>query len=377
LTGMPWLPEKVFVEKESQGYPLTGRILDRLAGIPVSVVHSAEEAFSDIRYSRNPVREAKKRLWLARQRGSFIKPCPCTPEHVRCGYDIINVNTGCPLDCTYCILQDYLANPLVTVFVNVEDLRLEMDSYLSRKEGRVVRMGTGELGDSLALDHLTGYSLELAGMIGGRKNVYLELKTKTAGIRNIRKLDPSGNIIVSWSLNSIRAADEEEHGAPSVEDRIRAASLVSAEGFPVGFHFDPILHYPGWEEDYRAIVSRLFQAVSPRRIAWISLGSLRFPPSLKKTIRSRFPQSKASTAEFIKGRDGKCRYFSSVRIELYRKFLEWIRSSGGGAVAVYLCMESDFVWKETLEKNKGERKPREISFPLSLQRKGRACVWSR
>lgn len=374
---MSWLPEKVYVEKGSLGYPLTRRILDRLAGIPAAVVHSAEEAFADIRYSGDPVGEAKKRLWLGRQKGSFIKPCPCTPGHVRCGYDIVNVNTGCPLDCAYCILQDYLANPLVTVFVNVEDLRLEMDYRLSGREGRVVRMGTGELGDSLALDHLTGYSLELAGMVGGKKNAYLELKTKTAEIGNIRKLDPSGNTVVSWSLNSVRAAEEEEHGAASVEDRIRAASLLSAEGFPVGFHFDPILHYPGWEREYGAIVSRLFQSVPAERIAWISLGSLRFPPALKKTIRSRFPMSKTSTAEFIKGRDGKYRYFSSVRIELYRKFMEWIRSSGGGAVAVYLCMESDFVWEETLDKKNGERKPREISFPLSLQRKGQACCWSR
>jgi spore photoproduct lyase len=82
-------------------------------------------------------------------------------------------------------------------------------------------------------------------------------------------------------------------------------------------------------------------------IVWISLGTLRFPPALKAMIENRFPESKIVYEEFITGPDGKMRYFKPLRIRLYRKIIACIRELAP-AVLVYLCMEDDEVWQESL-----------------------------
>ena len=105
--------------------------------------------------------------------------------------------------------------------------------------------------------------------------------------------------------------------------------------------------YDGCEKDYAQVIQNLFSAVSADNITWISLGTLRFPPALKTIIENRFPESKIIYEEFITGSDGKMRYFKPLRIRLYRKIIEIIRELAPD-VLVYLCMEDDEVWKESL-----------------------------
>ncbi len=351
---MPFTPRRVLVEERALPYPLTSRILDDLRGVPVDVVTSAESAASALRAEADPIGRGKETLLLAVQKGRFIKPCPCTPGHVRCGYFIINLNLNCPLDCSYCILQGYLSNPYLTVHVNREDLWRELDDFLGRRNRpRPVRLGTGELADSLALDPITADSTDLIEYFRGKPGVVFELKTKTTHIERILQAEPADNIVISWSLNTPRTARAEERGAPSVAERLAAAAEVRSRGFRVGFHFDPLIRYPGWRGDYGRVIGDLFRAVDSDGVAWISMGSLRFPPALKTVILRRFPTSRLPGEELIRGRDGKYRYFRPLRVELYRSVLEDILNASGGVVPVYLCMESVEVWRDVFKKNPG------------------------
>ena len=79
----------------------------------------------------------------------------------------------------------------------------------------------------------------------------------------------------------------------------------------VGFHFDPIIHGPGWEEKYQRTVAKMFSYVKPRHILWVSLGTLRFVPALKKVMENRFPDSRLLDEELLLDFDGKMRYEKS------------------------------------------------------------------
>jgi len=343
-----YLPRKIYIEKESFDFPLTRRILNNASPVPQEIVDDPQDIFDDIKISRNSRGEGKKYLLLTRQKGDFVKPCPCTPHYIGCNYFIINLNHNCPLGCSYCVLQHYLTNALVTVHVNLKDLWRELDIFLEKNRGKTIRIGTGELGDSLAIDHLTENSIDLISYFRGKRDAIFELKTKTVNINNILKTEPARNIVVAWSINSTRIADEEEKGAPPVEHRIDAARRVSERGYWVGFHFDPIVRYPGWEKEYEAVIKKLLEAVPPARIAWISLGSLRFVPMLKMVIKEKFPRKKIICDEFIKGKDGKLRYFRPLRLELYQRIIDFIRKWGGRKVRIYFCMENESIWRDSL-----------------------------
>ncbi len=364
MDEVPFAPRKIFVTKDSESFPLTHRILKNLRQIPVEFVQDAQDLTEEIKMSRDPVGEGKKYLLVTQQRGSYVKPCPCTPHYIGCNYFIINADLNCPLECSYCILQSYLDNPLITIHADTERMWTHLDAFMHKMRGRFLRIGTGELGDSLALDSLTGRSTDLISYFSRRDNALFELKTKTINIQNILKSKPSENVVIAWSINSLQMARIEEMGAPDVKKRLEAARIVSRSGFRVAFHFDPLLLYQGWEQGYGEVIREMMACIDPKKIAWISLGSLRFPPSLKAVIQKRFPHTKIIHQEFAKGRDGKLRYPKPLRLWLYERVVEFLQKAGGENVPLYFCMESKDVWQEIL--NKRIRGKREVERLLTL-----------
>ncbi len=370
--GTGYLPRTIFVEKGAENAPLVRRILGNCRDIPRLTVSGRRELEERLAGGDDPVGEGKQVLYLARQNGSFVKPCPCTPGYVGCSYFIVNSVLNCPLDCTYCILQLYLGGGPLTVFSNLERLWTELDRLLAKTRGRAIRIGTGELSDSLALDHLTGASGEMVSYFRKRPGALFELKTKTAAIDGLLRAAPAENIVVSWSLNPPAVVRKDEGGAAPVRLRLEAAGLAARRGYPVGFHFDPLLLFRGWEEAYGRLVNALFRAVPAGRIRWISLGSLRFPPALKGIIERRFPQSRLVHEELVPGKDGKLRYFKPLRLELYRKVVAMIRDSGGENVPLYFCMEDPEVWEGVLKWR--PRRKAEVELSLSPRSVGSKSI---
>ena len=152
---------------------------------------------------------------------------------------------------------------------------------------------------------------------------------------------------MAWSLNTSRIIQTEERQTASLTARLKAAVRCASWGYPLAFHFDPLIVYDGCEKDYLQVVQQLFKHIDPDRIVWISLGTLRFMPALKEIIQKRFAGSRIIYGEFIDGLDGKMRYFKPLRIELYRNMVRWIRDLAPD-VLVYLCMEDDEVWQKSM-----------------------------
>jgi spore photoproduct lyase len=293
-----------------------------------------------------PLTAGKKKLWLTNFKGPFLKSCPATgADYLCCQYRILNAQTHCPLDCTYCILQNYLNVPLITIYVNTGNIPREIDALIASEPQRLFRMGTGELTDSLALDGLTRFNETLIRHVLGKKMI-LEIKTKTVQIEHLPKI-PKSNVLVSWSMNPDAFIRTEEHKAASLEARLKAARKVVGKGYRLGFHFDPLLMLPGWEKQYAELLTKLTSTIPEKEVMWISLGSLRYPPSLKKIIEDRFPKTGITAAEFSKGLDGKMRYFRPERVKLYRHVYAGIRKKWKD-VFVYFCMENKTVWQDVM-----------------------------
>ncbi len=364
-TKIPFRFDRVEIDPEAAAYPLTGRILERLPDTPRSF--SDAETFGRS-ISRLPLTLGKRVLRLAVGRGSLVKPCPATAEpYLCCRYTVLNAQSQCPMDCAYCVLQTYLDSTCQTVFVNTDDMLEQAGRLLDINPGRLFRVGTGELGDSLALDDLTGTARTFIEFFAARPNALFELKTKTVRIEGALAA-ASRRAVISWSVNPPSVVAAEEHGSASLEHRLDAAARCAEAGFLVGFHFDPILDFPDCESAYADLADRLFNAVDPARVAWISLGSLRYPPSLGDVIRTRFPKSRIGYGEMIRGLDGKMRYPRPLRTAMYRAVLERIRRRSED-VFVYFCMESRPVWEKVMGFAPEDNADLDYRFAESLHRR--------
>lgn len=341
-----FVPQEVVVEAGSEHSPIFRNLKRALPHVPFTVVEDPKASWASLAGAHDPMGSGKKRLFLVRHRGEFLKKCPGSEGQVCCNYFVVNFASNCPMECSYCYLQEYLANnPALKVFSNMGDLMAEADRLFSRQRRFFFRIGTGEITDSLALDPYTGFCAEVIPFFAAQPNALLELKTKTDRVEGLLGLSPKGRVVVSWSMNPPRVIDDEEHLTASFERRLAAARRCQEAGYRLGFHFDPMIEYPGWEVDYREAVERIFATIDHRRVAWVSLGVLRSTPGLKRIMRQRFPSTRLLAGEHVSCPDGKMRYFQPLRVSMYRKMLIWIRAAAP-AVFVYLCMESREVWQQ-------------------------------
>lgn len=334
--------KEVLLEEGVSDYRLTRQILKRLPGIRVQSKKGLLSSRSGSLFDMG-----KDRLHLISYKGEFLKPCPGTKEYICCGYQILNVGTNCPLDCSYCILQSYFNEPNLRIHVNLEEEIESVLQFIDSKPKRIFRVGTGEFTDSLAVDPITCWSDILLPSFSVRKNAILELKTKTTHIERVLQSNHRDRIIMSWSLNSPFIASREEHKAASLEKRLKAARRCQSDGFVLGFHFDPLIPHPQWEQDYMRTIDLLDKYIDPKGIIWISMGSFRYMPALKQIIRRRHPKTHVLDGEFITGLDGKMRYFKPIRIKLYG-FMRENLAQWHPHLGLYLCMESHDVWEKSM-----------------------------
>ncbi len=337
--------EKIYLDEKAETDSVSKIILEALPNIPVERVQDKRTLIKQFSSMSDPIGIGKKHLLITHFYGRRLKPCPGTSNHICCGYYVINAITNCPMDCSYCVLQGYLNNPFLTLYTNWDDLLQEINDFLSKGHRPLLRLGTGELSDSLALESIFPFSQFLIPFFSENHNGILELKTKSANVDPLLHLNHRGKTVVSWSLNPPKMIEEEEMRTAPLEERIDAARKCQGKGYPLGFHFDPLIFYEGGEREYRQTVNQLFKQIDPRGVVWISLGGFRYPPKLKAVAEERFPKTRVFLGELFPGRDAKFRYLKEIRVEMYRKMAESLKEVDPD-LFVYLCMESEEVWEK-------------------------------
>ncbi len=278
-------------------------------------------------------------LLVHREKYDFLKPCPCSCSAACCGYNLINLGFGCRFECEYCFLQQYQNLHAVLLPANLDEFLAKIDGASFRKGPfDRPRIGSGEFTDSLVFDDLTRYSQKIVPFFRQRPHLLFEFKTKSVNVAGLLQAGGCENVVVSWSVNSSKITDGAEHFTPGLSARLAAACETARAGYRLGFHFDPVVIYDGWQTDYARTVQEMADTLPKEKVAWISVGTLRFSRELKKAIENRFPENEILDGEFLLDFDGKMRYGDEQRLEVYRFLVPLLRRCFPQAV-VYLCME--------------------------------------
>jgi spore photoproduct lyase len=170
--------------------------------------------------------------------------------------------SGCPFRCAYCFLQTttyFRLNKAALagqVYGNWEQMVEEVKDWLSCPVPRMLVVG--ELQDGLAFDSayaavtgkpLTHHLIPLFAAQGRHRLIFL---TKSTLIKHALKLEPTPQVVFSWSVNAEYVGRRWEQGAPLPGRRFAAAAMVQEAGWPIRFRLDPMIPYQEGEEDWRA-----------------------------------------------------------------------------------------------------------------------------
>jgi spore photoproduct lyase len=333
------LIHKVYAEEDVAGSPYLQRAVEQLNGVPIRTVRSRQEI---------PQRDLNRHtLFVGRPRGKTVTRCPGSRGHLCCNYITVDLYLGCTLGCGYCIMESYLNFSPLTVYLEPERSIARLQELARLNGDRTIRAGTGEVGDSLLLDPLFRLSETFITALSAYPNVYFELKTKTHYVDHLLGVEPKGKAVIGFSVNPHAYIRAYEPGASSLRDRLDAARKVLAAGYRLAFHFDPVFYSENWEGDYLRLVDALSEFPS-ERIAWISLGTMRYTRELKEKLG----EQSFLYEEFVPCRDGKFRYPQKIRSPIYRRLYEELNTRL--SAPIYLCMESPAVWSRVFGRTPGK-----------------------
>lgn len=266
-------------------------------------------------------------------------------------------SNGCFYRCDWCYLKlTYRAAfPFITIRAQYDKIKEQLHKRLCKTIDPVI-FNTGELADSLSMEHLTGAAREFIPWIGNTENGYLFMLTKSDNVDDILNLAHNNRTIIAWSMNNDWVSRKFEIEAPPFEQRLSAAVKVQKAGYPVRIRLDPIVPFEGWQEAYSETIKHIFSKINPERI---TLGTLRFEegfynmrnsifttgpdlPNYMENMQPMFPAKKFLRSK--KPKSGKYSFTEKKRIEIFTHVLNEIRKYTDCPIA--LCKESASVWKK-------------------------------
>lgn len=354
---LPELPEisKIFIEKKDINYfqqKNIDKILNKIKFYNKTnfdliylekdeIEHIVKKSFDSKNDNEN--NRQLYNLILQSNPGNYIKKCPGTPNYICCNYFITTFYVNCSLNCTYCFLKFYLKSNNLIIYYDLDNFLHQLSTYSK------LRLGSGELSDSLLFDPFTNYSETIIKFLSKNpkmKDIIFEFKTKTTYIDPFLINKPIKNIVIGFSMNPENISKKYEIGASTVYQRLKAAITLIKEGWRVSFHFDPIIFdLDNNIKDYIELFDKLTD-LPDESIAWFSLGALRYHPDMMQKLRKDEIGKSLLNYETITGLDGKIRYFIEKRIEIYKELMKIYRKKNCN-FPLYYCMESDKVYLKT------------------------------
>ncbi len=296
--------------------------------------------------------QSKKKILIQKYEGKFFKQCPGSGANTACcNYFVLNLGSQCHFNCSYCYLQSFLNVPYMVVYSNVDDALEELYDIAKKSAHQSLRVGTGELIDSLGLDPITQFSEKIMEKVKDFPNLALEIKTKSDFVDHLLDLPHKGSTVVSWSINPDHIIEIEEHGTASLEKRLMSAKKCLDAGYSISFHIDPVIWHPEWKLNYGNLIEKITAIFGPSDVPFISLGALRFQPEQRHIMKERFDRgSHVNSAELFQSKDGKLRYDSGLRSEMFKFIINGFKENNR-AWRVFLCMESPETWLSTYGKH--------------------------
>lgn len=337
--------EHIYIEEKSVASVVAQRVLELAPQEKITICSGKPPIASSGQFTGEEYTRSKKILFITEHTGLFFKRCPGAKKGLACcNYFVLNLGLQCDMDCSYCYLQTFINTPYTIIYSNIDQALRELDAIYKDFADSHVRIGTGEVIDSLSLDPLTLYSKTLIAYFKNKPHWRLEFKTKSHFVEQFLNEEHDKNVIVSWSINPQYIVETEEHKTASLDNRLKAARLCLEKGFQVAFHIDPVIWHEEWKKNYTLLIDEITTRFKPSDMPYISLGSLRFKAEQKDIMRERFGmKSLVTQAEMFSGAAGKMRYDQALREEMFKFIIDEFKRRDP-QWKIFLCMETPETW---------------------------------
>jgi len=329
----------LYVEHAARGYRSTEEIIGRLEPQMVIDIEDHQDLFSR---KKTPYlsKRTERNMFLAVKKGQLVRETPPAYGYSESDLHFYHIHAyNCIYECEYCYLQGYFSSPDLVFFVNRDDIMQSMQQIVDSHPHQSIWFHAGEFSDSLALSHVTGELADYWSFFAANSRARLELRTKSINLKELRKLPPLENTIVSFSLSAESQASAFDHETPSISQRLEAMKRLKELGFRLAIHLDPIIWAENFTEEFDSLAQSLSGTVGFGCIDYVSLGVVRFAKNVFKDLKTNYPDSQILARQFVHGADSKMRYPRPFRLGILEMSREILKKHGCPEEKIYFCME--------------------------------------
>jgi hypothetical protein len=237
---------------------------------------------------------------------------------------------------------------VITALANVEEFVDHLDRLIAHNPWQRTYL-LNDAADTLALEPEWGCFRALTEYFGRLEDRYLIIHTKSANVDFTLDLPHRGRVVLLWTVTSPRAAEVFEPGAPSTEERLRAARKCQEAGYPIRLKFKPIIPIQGWREDGRRLIEMVLEYTRPEVInlftlAWMTVEEVdrafraaELDPEVVGPMRERPDRTRTGPLPH------------DVRARIYDFYIDTIRALDP-QVPIAFSTESLEMWRDFSEK---------------------------
>lgn len=280
----------IYVEKKILNNKNTLQILSKFKDTKIIEIDNYKEVFSSNNQDFHLQKLGQKLILASNKPNMVYKGAIVCESFENDNFYYTSSIINCVFDCEYCYLQGVYSSGNIVIFVDIEKVFEEVEELY--KKLKTLYLCVSYDTDLLAIENICGFSEKWYYFIEDKKDLKIELRTKSNNIDKFLNLKPLDNFIIAFTLSPENLALKNEKYTASFKNRVKAIKELQEKGWKVRICIDPLIYTDNFEKSYSQMIKYLFSEIDKEKVIDISIGVFRISKEYLKKMRNQNQNSK-------------------------------------------------------------------------------------
>ena len=275
----------IYVEKKILNNKNTLEILSKFKDVKIIEIENYKEVFSSNNQDFHLQKLGQKLILASNKANMIYEGAVVCESFENDNFYYTSSIINCVYDCEYCYLQGVYSSGNIVIFVDIEKVFEEVEELYNKLKTLYLCISYDT--DLLAIENICGFSEKWYYFIEDKKDLKIELRTKSGNIDKFLNLKPLDNFIVAFTLSPENLALKNEKYTASFKNRVKAIKELQEKGWKVRICIDPLIYSDNFEENYGQMIEYLFNEIDKEKVIDISIGVFRISKEYLKKMRNQ------------------------------------------------------------------------------------------
>ena len=275
----------IYVEKKILNNKNTLEILSKFKDVKIIEIENYKEVFSSNNQDFHLQKLGQKLILASNKANMIYEGAVVCESFENDNFYYTSSIINCVYDCEYCYLQGVYSSGNIVIFVDIEKVFEEVEELYNKLKTLYLCISYDT--DLLAIENICGFSEKWYYFIEDKKDLKIELRTKSGNIDKFLNLKPLDNFIVAFTLSPENITLKNEKYTASFKNRVKAIKKLQEKGWKVRICIDPLIYSDNFEKNYRQMIEYLFNKIKKEKVIDVSIGVFRISKEYLKKMRNQ------------------------------------------------------------------------------------------